>query len=363
MIKKKIAILLPYKDNFTNSNAGSASIWVKDFNKKSLYKDQITIFGNTIFLKDLIDKKRYRNLYMNKKTFGSKNVIYVNEFIKHANLNKLDLVEIHNRPSYVHQIIRNKIDYKIALIFHNNPLTLGGSKTYNEREILLKRCEKLIFVSNWVKEKFFEGFNKKNYPNCLVIYPSVNPVEQIPKKRRIISFVGKLNKSKGFHIFGNAIIKILKKYINWKSIIVGDEPREKYNFTHKNLEYKGWISHNKTLKLYNKTSISVVPSSWEEPFGRTAMEAASRGCATIISKRGGLVETVSDTLFLSKLTSDEVYNKIEHLIKNENFRKRLQKNSYKNVLHKLDENTKKIDHYRYEILNNYNFSVAKKKKI
>ena len=62
MIKKKIAILLPYKDNFTNSNAGSASIWVKDFNKKSLYKDQITIFGNTIFLEDLIDKKRYRNI-------------------------------------------------------------------------------------------------------------------------------------------------------------------------------------------------------------------------------------------------------------------------------------------------------------
>ena len=363
MIKKKIAILLPYKDNFTNSNAGSASIWVKDFNKKSLYKDQITIFGNTIFLEDLIDKKRYRNLYMHKKTFGSKNIVYVKEFIKHANLNKLDLVEIHNRPSYVHQMIVDKINYKIALIFHNNPLTLGGSKTYNEREILLKRCDKLIFVSNWVKEKFFEGFDKKSYPNCLVIYPSVNPLVQIPKKRRIISFVGKLNKSKGFHLFGNAIIKILKKYVNWKSIIVGDEPREKYNFNHKNLEYKGWISHNKTLKLYNKTSISVVPSSWEEPFGRTAMEAASRGCATIISKRGGLVETVSNTLFLSKLTSDEVYNKIEHLIKNEGFRKQLQKNSYKNVLHKLDENTKKIDHYRYEILNNYNFSVAKIRKI
>ena len=92
MIKKKIAILLPYKDNFTNSNAGSASIWVKDFNKKSVFKNQITIFGNTTFLKDLIDKKRYKNLYLNKKNFGSKNVLYVNEFIKHANLNKLDFL-------------------------------------------------------------------------------------------------------------------------------------------------------------------------------------------------------------------------------------------------------------------------------
>ena len=36
MSEDKIAILLPFKDHYTNSNAGSASIWVKDFNKKSL---------------------------------------------------------------------------------------------------------------------------------------------------------------------------------------------------------------------------------------------------------------------------------------------------------------------------------------
>ena len=362
MKKKKIAILLPYKDNFTNSNAGSASIWVKDFNKKSLYKNQLTVYGNTIYLDDLIDKKKYRNLHLHKKTFESKNVVYVKEFIKHSLTNKLDLVEIHNRPSYVHQIVKKKINYKIVLIFHNNPLTLGGSKTLKERQILLTSCEKLIFVSNWVKEKFFENFKRKNYQNCLVIYPSVNQIKKIPKKKRIILFVGKLNRSKGFHIFGNAVIKILKKYTNWRSIIVGDEPREKYNFKHKNLEYKGWISHDRTLKLYNDTSISVVPSSWEEPFGRTAMEAASRGCATIISKRGGLVETVANAIYLSKLSVDELYSKIEYLIKNKNLREQIQKNSCKNVLHKLNENTKKIDKYRHEILNNYIFSIKRKRR-
>ena len=39
MSKKKIAILLPFKDHFTNSQAGSASIWIKDFNRKSKYKN------------------------------------------------------------------------------------------------------------------------------------------------------------------------------------------------------------------------------------------------------------------------------------------------------------------------------------
>ena len=33
-----IAVLLPYKDQFIKDNAGSASIWVKDFSKDSKLK-------------------------------------------------------------------------------------------------------------------------------------------------------------------------------------------------------------------------------------------------------------------------------------------------------------------------------------
>ena len=56
MKKNKIGVLLPFKDHFTNSKAGSASIWVKDFNKKSFYKKQIYVCGSTDNLKDLIIK-------------------------------------------------------------------------------------------------------------------------------------------------------------------------------------------------------------------------------------------------------------------------------------------------------------------
>ena len=33
-MSKEIAILLPYKEKFTNKDAGAASIWVKDYLKK-----------------------------------------------------------------------------------------------------------------------------------------------------------------------------------------------------------------------------------------------------------------------------------------------------------------------------------------
>ena len=39
---KDLAILLPYKENFTEKSAGAASIWVKDYlDNSKLKKDQL----------------------------------------------------------------------------------------------------------------------------------------------------------------------------------------------------------------------------------------------------------------------------------------------------------------------------------
>ena len=59
-----------------------------------------------------------------------------------------------------------------------------------------------------------------------------------------------------------------------------------------------------------------MPSRWEEPFGRTAMESAASGCATITSQKGGLLETFDNDLFLKNLSSKEIFSKINYLIKN-----------------------------------------------
>ena len=43
---RDIAILLPYKENFTENNAGAASIWVKDYLNKSKLKKRSIVYGN-----------------------------------------------------------------------------------------------------------------------------------------------------------------------------------------------------------------------------------------------------------------------------------------------------------------------------
>ena len=45
-MKRKIAILLPYKERYTVNEAAAASIWVKDYLKNSKLANQTLVFGN-----------------------------------------------------------------------------------------------------------------------------------------------------------------------------------------------------------------------------------------------------------------------------------------------------------------------------
>ena len=55
--------------------------------------------------------------------------------------------------------------------------------------------------------------------------------------------------------------------------------------------FLGWIEPS---KAYKQADIVIVPSLWEEPFGRTAIEAMSYGIPVIASNIGGLKNIVID---------------------------------------------------------------------
>ena len=242
--------------------------------------------------------KRYINIRLNKNILQSTSKSYVKEFLKKEKLIDSDIIEIHNRPNYV-QYLKNT-NKKIILYFHNDPLSMTGSITVKDRIYLLNNIDKILFNSKWSQKRFFinienEKLLKKKTAIC---YQSASKTKiNFKQKKKIISFVGKLNSAKGYDLFGKAVIDILNKYKDWKAIVIGDERREKILFKHKNLLIKGYTSHTNVLKLLEKISISVVCSRWEEPFGRTSLEAASRGSAVIISNRGGYLKLPKKRLF------------------------------------------------------------------
>ena len=366
----KISILLPYKENFSSTYAGAVSLFIKDTVKLSKFKSKITVYGNTN-LKNIF-KLKYRNINLKKNLIQSGSKLYVKELLKYEEDNPSDLIEIHNRPNYFHLINNKKNNQKIVLYFHNDPLTMTGSRSIKERKKLLSDATKIIFNSHWSRKRFLEGIEglHVNSEKLNVIYQSTNPVKvDLNKKKNWITFVGKLNKAKGYDLFGKAVIKILKKYKNWKGIVIGDEPRSTLSFKHKRLNVLGFIHHNKVLEIFEKTSIAVACSRWDEPLGRTSLEASSRGCATIISNKGGLPETVTHGIILKELNVKSVYQAIKKLIDNKNKRLEMQKLSMKNFFHTNKISSNKIDEYRESLFqstyknNGFNLSIPKSLRI
>ena len=344
----KISILLPYKENFSFDKAGAVSLYVKDISSNSKYKYVIKVYGETISRKKLL--KNFIHLDTKGKFYLSKTNAYINEFLKNEKKENSDIIEIHNRPAYLKQIKRFTKS-KIVLYFHNDPLSMKGSTNLFDRINIIKNSDRIIFNSNWCKQRFLKNLKSyKNNENLLVIHQSTSKTKiNFNRKKKIISFVGRLNSSKGYDAFGKAVIKILNKFNSWKAIVIGDEPREEHIFNHPRLKLYGFKSNKFILNKLKLVSIAVVPSRWNEPFGRSSLEASSRGCALIISNKGGLKETTNKALIINEINEKKIFNNIKKLITNKLLRKRLQKQTYKNFYLTNEYITKKIDNVRDDL--------------
>ena len=340
---RKSAIILPLKESFSNKDFGAVSIWVNYYLNFSKLKNEL------VFCKKL--PKNYKYLNNNVHPVSIEGKFYTNQkYIKNISVEikkkNINFVEIHNRPEYAFYLIQNNPELKINLIFHNDPNTIRFSNKTEYKNFLLDNCNKVIFVSNWVKKRFFLNLKINHKNNTEIIYNFINPIKKFPKKDNTIIFSGKLNKSKGFDIFGKSIIKILNKYPEWNAKVYGNEQRETFSFKHPRLKINNWISHFKLLKVYEKSSISIVNPTWEEPFGRTALESASRGCAVITSKSGGLSETFKNNLVLKKNNVSELTSAISNLIKKKSLLRKIQINNFRNVIHTPNKSVLVLDSLR-----------------
>ncbi len=357
--KLKIATILPYKENYSVDKASAASLWVSEFYARSRFKKYNFIYGHTKSKNYLTKNYININLKSLKSKIKSTTNEYADKLIKDLSYKNFNIVEIHNRPQLLDKLL-NKVKTRFIFYFHNDPLSMKGSRKIAERLKILNSVDKLIFVSEWVRNRFFLHIDKKLQTKTEVVYPSVNVQRPVKKKKNII-FVGRLNHSKGYDLFKEAIVKILDEFPMWKSYSIGDEDRRTIYISHPRHKELGFINHKNTLRVLNESEIAVVPSKWNEPFGRTALEASSRGCATIISNKGGLTETTDNAIVLKKLDARSLQKEIRKLIDSPKIRKKIQVLGRKNIKHLVKENTKLIDQIRENCFPRFNVNYIKNK--
>jgi len=147
-----------------------------------------------------------------------------------------------------------------------------------------------VVIPNAVNHTFDENVWK----NTLEKKPDFGPLN--------ILYVGVLEKKKGIHLLEAVIKKLLKSQKNtYRFWIVGSGTYEnrlrnslKELIADHRVRILGWIPERNVWKIAKICHVVVLPSQWEEMFGRVLIEGYYSGCLPVGSSRGAIPEVIHD---------------------------------------------------------------------
>tara|TARA_Y100000996_G_scaffold415051_1_gene407964 strand:+ start:180 stop:1292 length:1113 start_codon:yes stop_codon:yes gene_type:complete len=197
-----------------------------------------------------------------------------------------------------------------------------------------------LFVRNKIKHIFCitkqikKNYNFLGYENKTILMP-LGFDQNIFKKNNFnknkiftISYFGRISPDKGIHILIEALKKIKFEFRFFLDVshIDNNEYQKDIIFRLKKILPRKNIKlikcdHFKIAKFMSKSNLVVLPSLYDEQYGRVIQEAVGCGSLVIGSKAGGIPEIINDNdLLFEKGNIIELANKINRL-SNRNFYK------------------------------------------
>ena len=305
---------------------------------------------------------------MRRKFFNPKGMIqyafgmvkYTNKITRIAKQHHIDLIHTNTAATLegsfvskrlhipqlwsIHEIIVSpQIMYNVTsnLIAKYSSITITDSKAVKEH----------LDASGYFKENavkvIYNGVDSNRFKpdnDCSYLYEEWN----IPKSARIIGMMGRVNSWKGQGDFLKAANIIMAKFPDVYTVFVGaafegEEWREKEladaiaQSPYKNrIINKGYRTDSEGIyKLYD---VFVLPSTNPDPLPTVVLEAMATGKPIVGYKHGGVCEMVKDGyngLLAEVRKPEDLANKIEALLEDDEKRTTMGENSRKRLLEKL----------------------------
>lgn len=235
---------------------------------------------------------------------------------------KYDCIILANRPGYALQIKSKtkNIVYLLGNDFLNNRVP------YSEE--LYQAASLIIANSNYIKSRV-QTCNQ-NDTKCVTVYNGIDlaPFSVTPTITReslgydkndfILAFSGRLTPEKGILELIEAM-NMLKNEAHIKLLVMGSafyanassgnpftaELKSRAEGISDRIKFTGYVRHDQIPDYLKLSDVSVVPSTWEEPFGLTVVEGMAAGLPIITTNRGGIPEIVTkDNAIVIQLPGD-----------------------------------------------------------
>lgn len=112
-----------------------------------------------------------------------------------------------------------------------------------------------------------------------------------------LGFVGQLEPNKGVDVFLDAVRQLPEQTVR-EAIVIGEgTQRQRLEGLHagdSRIRFTGKLSLEETVHRMSTLDALIVPSIWNEPFGRVIIEAYQAGTPVLASKVGGIPEVIID---------------------------------------------------------------------
>ena len=139
---------------------------------------------------------------------------------------------------------------------------------------------------------------------------------QIPEGDRVICYVGRLDRMKGLGTLCSAFAKILETHPQSQLLIAGKPLQDEACYQTEleqlcielglddRVRFLGHI--DQAIEVFHLSDVSVVPSQWAEPFGRTIIESMMAGTPVVASRVGGISEVLAGEFSSGLFTARDV---------------------------------------------------------
>jgi glycosyltransferase involved in cell wall biosynthesis len=228
----------------------------------------------------------------------------------------------------------------VPFLFPNLP-TKYKFYTYKLLPRVLKKCKKIVTVSNVLKKELVELFKVASEKN-FVIYEGVdfkkffkadkNEVLNFKEKYQInkdfVLAVGHSHPIKNFSGVVEAFQIVRKKY-KIKLVIAGLTGKKVVQ--DRDIIYVGHIPNDKLYILYSAAKCFIFPTL-HEGFGLPPLEAMACGCPVVVSDKGSLPEVCGDAaVYVNPYDPQSIAEGILKVLIDENLRQNLIQKGYQQV--------------------------------
>ena len=364
----EIAILLPHGEQFGPRRAGAIALHVRDVTRASRLRERIRIYGAAVDepfagfdfcpLTPAWHGLRGRNIglaeTLRRRLAGRDDV----------------MVEVYNRPNMLAHLGARAPDLPLTLRLSNDPTTMRSARTPADRTRLLARAQAILCVSDYVRRRFIDGLDAPALAEAaskLQVTHNAIPrrLAAPPSKDPLVLFAGRLIETKGVADLVGALERVLPRHPGWRASIVGTSRTRRSarpsGFENALLERcarlgaavscPGQLPNDALMTQFEKAAIVVVPSRWDEPLARTALEGLACGCAVLAYATGGLPEVLRGRgLLIERPDPDALALALERLIADDALRGRLQHQAWHDYPFEIGRLAARIDALRATIL-------------